>query len=215
MPPRAHSPGMDLRLLLAAALLLPLAGCDRFARPAEKVEYRPGEAGTVDHALCLLGFTAVPLKHLQTGHHLVEARLNGKDGTFILDTGANASVVDTAHAEHFGLTGGVTLPAAAVGLGGSMKARQVTIDSLEIGGVALRNRRVMTSDLSSLAGLLGRLSTSTIHGIIGQDVMKEHRAVIDVERPILYLIEADRAPAPVPAERCRGSDEEKAPDKKH
>ncbi|HEX8511906.1 MAG TPA: hypothetical protein VF688_02225 [Allosphingosinicella sp.] len=41
------------------------------------------------------------------------------------------------------------------------------------------------------------------HGIIGHDVRKEHRAVIDVERPLLYLIEADEDPAPVAAERCR------------
>ena len=54
------------------------------------MEYRPEEAGTVDHALCLLGFTAIPLREARgTGHHLVVATVNGKDGVFILDTRAN------------------------------------------------------------------------------------------------------------------------------
>jgi hypothetical protein len=50
--------------------------------------------------------------------------------------------------------------------------------------------------------LLGPISGGRIYGIIGQDVMKEHRAVIDVAKPILYLVPADASPSPVPAERC-------------
>ena len=48
------------------------------------------------------------------------------------------------------------------------------------------------------------LAGGAVHGLIGQDVLNEHRAVIDVARPLLYLIEADEEPEPVPARRCRG-----------
>jgi hypothetical protein len=186
--------------LAAAAALALLAGC-RPPPAAETAEYKPEEAGTVDHAMCLLGFTAVPLRELATGHHLVDAVLNGRSGTFVLDTGANVSVVHAPLAAEFGLpekgaAGG------AFGLGGAMKARQVKLESLRIGAVPIREKRIMVSDLSQIGQVLGPLSGRTIGGIIGQDVMKEHRAVIDVSAPILYLMAEDRDPAPVAPERC-------------
>jgi clan AA aspartic protease (TIGR02281 family) len=163
--------------------------------------------------MCLLGFAAVPLRELASGHHLVDANMNGKKATFILDTGANASVVHAAAAPGLGLPA-KGAPAGAFGLGGGMKAQQVKLDRLEIGGVSIRRGQVMTSDLSQLVQILGTASRGEISGIIGQDVMKEHRAVIDVARPILYLVADDRDPAPVPAERCRAAEDEGAQDSK-
>jgi clan AA aspartic protease (TIGR02281 family) len=182
-------------------LLLALAACQQ-AAPERQVAYDPGAAGSVDQAMCLLGFIAVPLRELATGHHLVDVTINGRTAIFILDTGANASVVDAASGQRLGLPA-KGLPAGAYGLGGGMKAQQVKLERLEIGGVAIRRPRIMTSDLSQLVKVLGTVSKAPIAGIIGQDVMKEHRAVIDVARPILYMVREDRAPAPVEAEACK------------
>jgi hypothetical protein len=197
-----------MKIVLAAALPLALAACDIIAPPppeAAKVDYRPEAAGTVDHALCLLGFTAIPLREARgTGHHLVAATVNGKTGVFILDTGANLSVIDSDHAAHFGIVAGKGRAGGATGLGGSNLARQVTIESLAFGRVRLRQRRMVVTDLGSIGDALAPLSGGAVHGIIGQDVLKEHRAVIDVERPLLYLIEADEDPKPVAAGRCGG-----------
>ncbi|HEX8668317.1 MAG TPA: retropepsin-like aspartic protease [Allosphingosinicella sp.] len=190
--------------LLPLLALLALAGCDRLARQATKeVEYRPEQAKTVDHALCLLGFEGVPLRAVATGHHLVTAQVNGHSGAFVIDTGANASVLNAGDAAAFGVGQGITLPGAAAGLGGPMQARQARIESMAIGGIAIRQSRIMVADLAQLRHILGQASGEQIAGIISQDVMQEHRAVIDAARPILYLIAADRDPAPVPAERCR------------
>ena len=192
-----------MRSLLVASLLV-LAGCDQIARQtATTAEYRPEEAGSVDHAMCLLGFAGVPLTELSTGHHLVTLELNGTEAVFILDTGANATVLHAPHAKRFGIGEGLVMPGVAVGLGGPMRARQAAIESMTIGGVPIRRDRIMLSDLAQIEQLLGRLSGRTISGIVGQDVMKEHRAVIDVAKPLLYLIEADEDPAPIPAARCR------------
>jgi predicted aspartyl protease len=196
-----------MKIVLAAVASLALAACDGVAPPAPeapKVEYRPEQAGTVDHALCLLGFTAIPLREARsTGHHLVTAAVNGKEGVFVLDTGANLSVIDVDHAAYFGLAAATGRRGGATGLGGSNIARQVAIESLALGGVKVRQRRMVVTDLGSIGDALAPLSGGAVHGLIGQDVLKEHRAVIDVKRPILYLIEADEDPAPVPAERCR------------
>jgi hypothetical protein len=193
-------------MTLRAALLLlalPLAGCDFLpaGQTPVRADYAPEEAGTVDHALCLLGFTGVPLRELASGHHTVDVVLNGRPATFVLDTGANATVLHAPYAEEFGVGRGI--PGGAVGLGGAMRAQSVSIESFAIGAVDVRIGRIMTTDLSQLTTMLGPMAGGRVHGIVGQDAMKEHRAVIDVRRSIVHLIEENRDPVPVSPEACR------------
>ncbi len=195
-----------MRTLSLAALLLALCACDAVTAPQPKVDYRPEQSGTVDHALCLLGFTAIPLRTAATtGHHLVEARVNGRDGLFVLDTGANVSVIDDDHVATFGLANQATRRGGGIAIGGVVAARQVAIESLALGGVPVRQRRMVVADVGNLMAAMRPFAGGAVHGLIGQDVLNEHRAVIDMDGPLLYLIEADRDPAPVPAQGCRAS----------
>ena len=201
-----------MRIALSALLVF-VAACEGRISPTpdEAPVYRPGESGTVDHALCLLGFTAIPLRRTAaTGHHLVEVTLNGRPGLFVLDTGANVSVVEDDHAAAFGLDGGDSTRGPAIAHAGSVAARQVAIDRLALGGLSIRQRRIAIADLGPLLEALSPLAGSTVHGLIGQDVLNEHRAVIDMNRPLLYLVEEDRNPSPVPAERCTSRGDEPA-----
>ena len=195
---------------MVAAALLFASACEQADGPS--VEYQPGEAGTVDHALCLLGFAAIPLEEVATGHHLVQARINGTQASFVLDTGANMTVVDTAQAGGLGVSAGTSAVgrgfgrAAVPGAGG--RARQVAIETFAIGSVPIRQNRIVTSDLAHLLTPLGRIAGEEVVGIIGQDVLKEHRATIDVAGSMLYLMAADEDPSPVHAEACRGIERE-------
>ena len=193
-----------------ALLFIPaaLAGCDRAA--PQPVEYRPEAAGTVDHALCLLGYTGIAMREVATGHQLVELSLNGRPATFVVDTGANVSVLHAPLAEQFGLSEEGGRLGGAIGIGGGGQARQVRIESLQIGEVVLRQQRIVLTDLSQLTSVLGPLAGGTVSGIIGQDILSEHRAVIDVARSMLHLIPEDRDPAPVPPERCQSAGEGEA-----
>jgi clan AA aspartic protease (TIGR02281 family) len=201
---------MRSRMPWALFALLLVAAC-REATAPEQVEYRPGEAGTVDHALCLLGFDAVPLREVTTGHHLVQATINGTSGSFVLDTGANVTVVDQAHARRFGISdtqGG--LGGIVGGLAGGRRARQVSIDSFRVGPVDVRQGRIVTADLGQLLESLSRFTGTEVYGLVGQDVLTEHRAIVDVAGPMLYLMAEDREPAPVPAGQCGGDGEVQA-----
>ena len=193
---------MRLAKASAIAALLLASACRQSAQgPAP--DYNPGEAGTADHALCLLGFTAVPVREVSTGHHLIEATINGRRGEFVLDTGANMTVVDQAYVDRFGISpnsGGI---GGALGVGGGGQARRASVESFQVGPVAIRQSRVVTANLGQLLQMLGQVTETKVYGIVGQDVLKEHRAIIDVARPMLYLMEEDRDPAPIPAERCR------------
>jgi predicted aspartyl protease len=192
------------------ALLLLLTACDMSANPfasanGATAEYRPQEAGTVDHALCLLGFVHVPVRNVRPGHQLVEATINGVSGDFVLDTGANVTVVSAGQADRFKLATGAgsilgSGPTRFVGSSGT--ARQVGVDSFVVGQVAVRQRRVVIAELDQLLGPLGQAAGREVSGIVGQDVLGEHRAIIDVSRPMLYIMKDDREPAPVEADRC-------------
>lgn len=190
--------------LFAAALFC--AGCEGLI--IQTAEYRPQEAGTVDQAMCLLGFTGIPLRKAPTGHDLIDVELNGVIGVFVLDTGANVSVIDARHVEAFGLAPSASaLPARGYGLGGGQNIRMARVESMRVGELAIRIGRIAVADVSHVAAVLGPLAGGTVYGIIGQDVMREHRAVVDVARPILYLMEAGRDPAPVPLETCTAEQE--------
>ncbi|MFC3078993.1 retropepsin-like aspartic protease [Phenylobacterium terrae] len=194
-----------MRNLAIAALLL-IAACDQVAVPgAAPPPLRPGLSETVGQALCQLGFTAIPLRELRSGHHLVEVSLNGQPATFVVDTGANVTVLDAALAEKFGLKPRLGLRGAAVGLGGSTGARQWSLEELRIGPVPVRQGTIVTTDLSQVTGALSRLSDQPISGIVGQDVMKAHQAVIDVAGPTLHLVEPESGPKPAEACDAAGS----------
>lgn len=196
---------MRARISCVFLLLLLGTACREAAAPLP--DYRPEEAGTVDHALCLLGFDAVPLREVSSGHHLVQATINGRSGSFVLDTGANVTVVDQDHLAHFGMTAAGGAGGVIGGLGGGRRAAQVSIDSFRLGAVDIRQRRIVAADLGQLLQVLEQVSGTTVYGLVGQDVLTEHRGIVDVARPMLYLIAEDRDPAPVPAGRCRAGSE--------
>lgn len=182
-----------------------LSGCQEATAPSP--EYSPEEAGTVDHAMCLLGFEAVPLREVSTGHHLVEATINGRSGSFVVDTGANVTVVEKSHRQHFGIaTSERGLGGVVGGMAGATGARQVSIQGLKIGSVPARQSRIVTADMRQLLSALSEVSNTTVYGLIGQDVLKEHRAIVDVAKPMLYLIAQDQDPSPVAASQCLGKE---------
>lgn len=200
-----------LRLCALSSLLL-VSACQDSAAP--QPEYRPEVAGTVDRAMCLLGFTAIPLREVSTGHHLVQATINGRTGSFVLDTGANITVVDSAHRQHFGLSASSSgLGGVVGGMAGATGAKQVSVEGLSIGPVQARQGRIVTADLGQLLSTLSRVTNTEVYGLVGQDIMKKHRAIVDVAKPMLYMMEEDEDPSPVPASQCGGEGDAPTPGK--
>ncbi len=184
-------------------VLLPflfVAACD-LVPTARTATYDPGVSASVDQALCRLGFTAVPMTELTSGHHLVEASLNGRTGRFVVDTGANATVLHASLVADYDLDPAIGVSAAAVGLGGQAQADVWRYRSLQIGPVDIPAGRIISADLSQMVNFLGAKTDQPIVGIIGQDVLSAQQAVIDVPRPILYL-RRPGAVAPVDPTTC-------------
>jgi len=112
---------------------------------------------------------------------LVEAWVNGSNGTFLVDTGAGNSYLGERFADSMGLQrdqGGYSYNVL-----GSMRFDVADIDNLELG----RNRVPLRHSLMHISNLgwanQGRTGDgSAIHGIIGADILIHNGAVIDCSR---------------------------------
>lgn len=210
---------LPVRLRPKAAMRSAFIACAIFVLSAcDNVQLFPGRddaptkpsgvaAGPVGNALCRLGYSAVPMRRLSSGHHKIEATLNSVPATFLVDTGANVTTIRADLAERHGIGSG-GLPAAVAGLGGMTGGRMVRIDQFAIGEIPIRQSRILIADLSMLDQMTRMQANVRVDGIIGQDVLQEHRAIIDVASHQMFLLPTGR---PGPIEQPELCDEASAP----
>ena len=110
-------------------------------------------------------------------------QLNGKPAVFLLDTGANNSVVDVHSAGFDGLKLDALRSTGSAGAEGACVVREVKL-SLE--HRSWLNRRVCVMDLTDVSRRMG----TRVDGFIGMDVLTEFSVVrIDFKNRIIELEE--------------------------
>lgn len=134
------------------------------------------------------GFFRIPLKKLATGHYLFDAKINGISGSFILDTGASTSCVGITESSHFSLLSEESLIKAAGAGAINMETMLSPKNNFEINDWQTKNMDFVLFDLSHVNEALVQVNEQSIHGIIGADFLKKHRAVIDYGRNCFYII---------------------------
>jgi len=134
------------------------------------------------------GYSPVSLGKLPTGHETLEVEINGVKGRFILDSGAGASVVHTAYAAKYGLNSPTSDDnRTATGAGGHTAISRHPIDSLSLGGAVMDQKQVSIMDLGGVVAAIKAATGEEIDGVIGQDILTRHDAVIDISKQTLYL----------------------------
>lgn len=164
---------------------------------------RAGSARTpppLSASLCRLGFASIPMTPLASGHHMVEVSVNGRSGAFLVDTGAGVTIVHTPSLESFGLAPAAGGQAAGT-VTGVVPFAPVAVAGFAIGGTATQMSRIYAMDLSHIVETIAATTRQPIQGLIGQDVMRDQQAIIDVEHSVLYLKTVE-APGAGPA-LCR------------
>jgi hypothetical protein len=132
-------------------------------------------------------FKRIPLKKINSNHFEVIAKVNGIKGTFILDTGASNSCIGSDSVDHFKLNVKESeIKAAGAGAIG-MLTQVAESYPLNIGQWYRRKVDFVVFDLSHVNKALHIAEADAVNGIIGADVLKESRAVIDYGRNCLYL----------------------------
>lgn len=133
------------------------------------------------------GYKRIKLKYTETDHFAVQARINGIEGRFILDTGASSTCVDFSRVKYFNLFA-KNSDVKAAGAGATNMLTKVSGDNkLKIGDWSKDNASVVVFDLSHVNIALTDHDAEEVDGIIGADILKKGRAVIDYKQKALYL----------------------------
>jgi predicted aspartyl protease len=137
------------------------------------------------------GYDSIPMQQNAVGLLLVTAKVNGVEGLFILDTGAGASVIDPNHASHLllvlqnertGFTG-----AGAGGRG--LEVTPSMGNKIEIGKHVIGDFTLAVMSLEHANQALAEAGAhEAVLGIIGVDILKPGKAIIDYGTMTLYLL---------------------------
>lgn len=133
------------------------------------------------------GFYRIPLKRLITGHYQFPAFINDIPGIFILDTGASTSCVGFAYGSTFELIQEESLIKAAGAGAVNMDTMLSRKNKFTIGNRIIRNMDFVLFDLDHVNHALEQSGEKIIHGIIGADFLKKHRAIIDYGRNCFFI----------------------------
>ena len=133
------------------------------------------------------GYSKVKLKFTKTNHFEIKATINGVKGVFILDTGASSSCVGFNSIEHFKLSV-IDSEIKAVGAGASnMVTKLSKSNTLEIGPWKKQRVALVLFNLSHVNEGLINHNANPVDGIIGADILKKGKGIIDYEKKYLYL----------------------------
>ena len=113
------------------------------------------------------GYCSVKLVFLETKHYLIEAKINGVCGRFILDTGASNSCVCTTLENNFNIISKET----------TEKASSATSE--------INNTKISKNNTIQIGKWENKIDS--VSGIIGADVLKKSKAILDYNKNKLYI----------------------------
>ena len=133
-----------------------------------------------------VGYISVKLKLLKTNHYLLKACINGVEGKFILDSGASSSCVCLSLENKFKISSKKNKINASSATSNMEDTRLSKNNTIELG--KWRSKiNLVSIDMTHINRVLNEKETESVDGIIGADVLKKSKAVIDYESNKLYL----------------------------
>lgn len=132
-------------------------------------------------------YTRIPLILTATDHFEIIAKINGIKGRFILDTGASNTCVGFDKIDYFKLIS-KTSEIKAAGAGATNMETLVSSKNLiEIGEWRKEKLKIVLFDLVHVNEALITHKALPVDGIIGADVLKNAKAIIDYNKKCVYL----------------------------
>ncbi len=133
-------------------------------------------------------YTKVPLVLTATNHFEIMAKLNGITGRFILDTGASNTCVGFDKIGYFNLTSKESKIKAAGAGATNMETLISTKNKIEIGNWKKNKLKIVLFDLVHVNEALTTHKALPVDGIIGADILKKAKAIIDYDNKCVFLI---------------------------
>ena len=133
-----------------------------------------------------IGYISVRLKLLKTNHYLLKACINGVEGKFILDSGASSSCICLSLENKFKIDSKENKIKASSATSNMEDTRLSKNNAIKI-GKWISKISLVSIDMTHINRVLNEKVTESVDGIIGADVLKKSKAVIDYESNKLYL----------------------------
>ena len=135
--------------------------------------------------LKLKGYTAFELQQLNNGHRVIELPVNGRDGRFIVDTGATHNVIAKDDCSFFKvLTWG---DVNTEGVSSDQLSKRSFKNSITLGRHRVDEVEFIVTDLRKVNRALEKSEDGEINGIIGMQLLVQTNAVVDCANGILYI----------------------------
>jgi len=141
---------------------------------------------TINKFLKNKGYCSVNLICLKTKHYLIEAKINGIDGKFILDSGASNSCVCITQENKFKLETKKSKISASSATS-EMSNTSISKKNSVIIGTWKYTIDLVTFDMSHINHTFNENEIESVDGIIGADVLKKSKGVLDYKSNKLYL----------------------------
>lgn len=133
------------------------------------------------------GYDQVSLTLTKTNHLELIAKINGKTGRFILDTGASNTCIGFDRIEYFNLKSKESKIKAAGAGATDMDTLTSKKNSIKIGKWRYKKLKIVLFDLVHVNTALLTHNAKPVDGIIGADVLNMAKAIIDYNKKLLYL----------------------------
>jgi hypothetical protein len=144
--------------------------------------------GSVPAAACQVqSRAAVPLE-IGSRHAMVTVQVNGQPARFILDTGAERTMVTVAAVQRLGLDLDQWTGTTVMGIGGLVQHQNAIPRSLTLGGVALRHPTVLHDSTLAVGPLpISSFDGQRIDGLLGRDFLSAFDLSLDIPARRLTL----------------------------
>ena len=132
------------------------------------------------------GYSSVKLIFLETKHYLIEAKVNGIKGRFILDTGASNSCICTSLEDKFKVLSKESKEKASSANSEMTHTKISKSNTIQIGKWEDKIN-IITFDMNHINNSLSEKKIDPIDGIMGADILKKSKAILDYKSNKLYL----------------------------
>ena len=141
---------------------------------------------TLNKFLKTYGYCSVKLIFLKTKHYLIEANVNSIKGRFILDTGASNSCICISLEDKFKVISKESKEKASSATSQMTYTKISKSNAIHIGKWEDKIN-LITFDMSHINNALSEKKIDPIDGIIGADILKKSKAILDYKSNKLYL----------------------------
>ncbi|WP_100613478.1 retropepsin-like aspartic protease family protein [Confluentibacter citreus] len=142
---------------------------------------------SLEQFLIKKNYIKVKLHLSKTNHFEIKATINGHKGLFILDTGASSSCLGFEAIETFKLNVEDSEIKAAGAGAANMDTKMSIKNKVKIGKWRSNKTALILFNLTHVNEALTNHNSKPVDGIIGADILKKGKAIIDYDKKHLYL----------------------------